>query len=414
MAPLSPAPRMRPLDWGDDEAATRVQQDAASLSLIARDGPMSGHVFGSDGDAITIGRGSGCAVRLALTEISRRHASIRYHAGRYWVEDLQTLNGTKLNHQLIERPTALNQGDRIRVGTQEFEVRFGALANRQMVCDGPNSDGALAVSSSPRASGGVVSPPLRLIVTGAIAVLAVGSGVLLAFAFPRHGRRASAVTAAVQPSPGVTATNDTARPAASTLVPPPAGAATPPAAAPAPARARIEVEGAVALAASEAGSVQWAAARGTPVRAGDELIRFRRSNAAKQRELERLNAELEDDENNPELIRRAHTLAYQVGADGGTATLKSGFDGVVVATLAPGARVQAGVAEVRVARMVRLVVDAGAIVGGGSACRISFLDQKLEADGRRVVSDAGATIELTRFPAALSFENVGRVRAECK
>ncbi|MDB4970202.1 MAG: hypothetical protein JWN44_5891, partial [Myxococcales bacterium] len=33
--------------------------------------------------------------------------------------------------------------------------------------------------------------------------------------------------------------------------------------------------------------------------------------------------------------------------------------------------------------------------------------------GRRVVGTVGATIELTRFSAKLSFEHVGRVRADC-
>src|SRR5207302_5679276 len=97
----------------------------------------------------------------------------------------------------------------------------------------------------------------------------------------------------------------------------------------APARARIEVDGTVALAASDSGSVQWAAARGTPVRSGDDLVRFRRNNAARNRELERINAQLEDDESNPELIRRAHRLAYEDAADRAPATLKSGFDGVI-------------------------------------------------------------------------------------
>src|SRR5215475_712512 len=110
MARLPPVPRGTGLDWGDDEAATRVQRDAASLSLIAREGPMAGHIFGTDGHSITIGRGSSCAVRLALSEISRRHATIRYHAGRYWVEDLQTLNGTRVNEALIDGPAALKQG----------------------------------------------------------------------------------------------------------------------------------------------------------------------------------------------------------------------------------------------------------------------------------------------------------------
>ena len=57
---------------------------------------------------------------------------------------------------------------------------------------------------------------------------------------------------------------------------------------------------------------------------------------------------------------------------------------------------------------------AGAVHGAGSACRVSFLDQGLKGEGRRVVGAAGATIELTRFSENLSFETVGRVLADCQ
>jgi FHA domain len=404
MARLPPALRGRPLDWGDDEAATRVQQDAASLSLVAREGPMAGHIFGTDGHAITIGRGSGCAVRLALSEISRQHAIVRYRAGRYWVEDLQTLNGTRVNQQLIDGPTPLKQGDRIRVGAQEFEVRFDALANREVVWDGPHSDVPVSVSTpspSPRASREPVRATLSPLTLGAVAVLAITTGVLIAFAIPRQRSRTLAAPMRVPPpAPAATAANDAVRP------PPPPAASTPIA-------AHIEMDGAVALTAPEAGTVRWAAARGTPVRSGDDLVRFRRHNVATQRELDRINARLEDDESNPELIRRAHALADELMTTPGTAKIKSDLDGVVIASSAKDAHLRPGVAAVRVARSVRLVVEPSLVVGDGSACRVSFVDQRLEIEGRRVVGMPGS-IELSRFPETLSFDDVGRVRVDCK
>jgi FHA domain len=411
MARLPPALRGKPLDWGDDEAATRVQGDVPALSLVAREGPMAGHVFGSDGDAITIGRGSSCAIRLALSEISRRHAIVRYHAGRYWVEDLGTLNGTRLNEQLIDGPTPLQQGDRIRVAAQTFEVRFDVRANRQLVYDGPASE-AMSLSPASAANRAAFRPPLGPLGFGAVALLAITTGALLAFAVTRQSRRAAMAAQAMHAS--ASGAHEATR-AAAAGVPPtaPSSVATAPGAA--PVRARIEVDGAVALVARDGGSVQWAAARGTPVREGDELVRIRRDNAAKQRELDRINGQLEDDDSNPKLIRRAHELADELASEPGTATIKSDFDGVVVTVPARGARLLpgGGGGEVRVARRVRLVLDLSAIMGGGSACRVMFIDQQLEAEGRRVVGGVGATIELTRFSPKLSFEQVGRVRADC-
>jgi len=43
-----------------------------------------------------------------------------------------------------------------------------------------------------------------------------------------------------------------------------------------------------------------------------------------------------------------------------------------------------------------------------------LLDQELEATGRRVGVGIGGAIEVTRFPAAMAFERLGRVRAECR
>jgi hypothetical protein len=37
----------------------------------------------------------------------------------------------------------------------------------------------------------------------------------------------------------------------------------------------------------------------------------------------------------------------------------------------------------------------------------------MAAEGRRVVGGSAATIELTRFPAELSLDDIGRVRADC-
>jgi hypothetical protein len=406
MARLPTSLRGKALDWGDDEAATRVQRDAASLSLIARAGPMEGHIFGTDGHPITIGRGSSCGVRLALSEISRRHATIRYLKGRYWVEDLQTLNGTRVNEQLIDGPTPLQHGDRIRISVQEFEVRLEALPNRQVVHDGPNSEALpLGQGASPSQPNRLPMPtrvlPLGPVGMGLVAVLAISTGVLLAFALTRESRRAQV---RVQPSASApVAAPSSGAPASA----PAAASATRPTV---PVRTRVDIEGTIALAAPEAGTVQWAAARGVPVHAGEDVVRFRRSNVAKQKELDHINEQLEDDDSNPELIRRAHALADELEQTPSVASVKTTFDGLVLASLPPKSKLQPGVGGVRVAHSVRVVLDAGAITGGGSACRVAFLDQGLVAEGRPV---GGATIELTRFPAKLALESVGRVRADC-
>ena len=72
-----------------------------------------------------IGRISGAA-DLVLPwneEASRQHCAILYAYGAFFLEDLQSSNGTFVNEQPAER-TRLRTGDQIRIGSQVLVFRF--------------------------------------------------------------------------------------------------------------------------------------------------------------------------------------------------------------------------------------------------------------------------------------------------
>ena len=69
-----------------------------------------------DGDEILIGRHPDCGVQLESNAVSRRHARVFVHDGRYAIEDLGSGNGTSVNGQRIECVTPLNSQDRIKLG----------------------------------------------------------------------------------------------------------------------------------------------------------------------------------------------------------------------------------------------------------------------------------------------------------
>jgi len=54
-------------------------------------------------DVFRIGRDESCEVRLDDPLISRRHAEIRFEHGRWWVIDLESRNGTRLDGRLVQR-----------------------------------------------------------------------------------------------------------------------------------------------------------------------------------------------------------------------------------------------------------------------------------------------------------------------
>lgn len=72
----------------------------------------------------SLGRSGGSSLRLAEKAISGRHVVIRYAAGRWFLQDQNSALGTFVNGRRVAA-TALNNGDRIRIGAAEFEFRNG-------------------------------------------------------------------------------------------------------------------------------------------------------------------------------------------------------------------------------------------------------------------------------------------------
>lgn len=69
-----------------------------------------------------IGRGAGCAITLDDALVSRQHARLRVHGDAVTVCDLGSRNGVLVNGRRIDRETPLSRGDRVVVGTVEFEL----------------------------------------------------------------------------------------------------------------------------------------------------------------------------------------------------------------------------------------------------------------------------------------------------
>ena len=67
-----------------------------------------------------IGRSSDCHVTIEDPLVSRQHARIVIDGESALLHDLGSRNGVKLNGHGIRGPTPLNDGDRLRVGTQEL------------------------------------------------------------------------------------------------------------------------------------------------------------------------------------------------------------------------------------------------------------------------------------------------------
>jgi DNA-binding winged helix-turn-helix (wHTH) protein len=70
----------------------------------------------AEGDNL-LGRDEDCVVALPSGKVSRRHARIRLTKGEALLEDLGSKNGTYVGDRRVEAPTALADGDEIRLGS---------------------------------------------------------------------------------------------------------------------------------------------------------------------------------------------------------------------------------------------------------------------------------------------------------
>ena len=86
-------------------------------------------VAGSTGDELVVtapielGRDSSAGLPLAADdEISRRHARISPTPGGILVEDLNSVNGTYVDGRMIDGPTLVGPGGRLRIGATTLEL----------------------------------------------------------------------------------------------------------------------------------------------------------------------------------------------------------------------------------------------------------------------------------------------------
>lgn len=108
--------------------------------LIVREGMSRvGQEFLLTGDVTTLGRAASCQVVIDHDFASRRHAQIIRRDELYWLRDLGSKNGTRLDNEPVTEETPLADGAEIRIGPVLF--RF---VDPQATCTLPDLAGVMA------------------------------------------------------------------------------------------------------------------------------------------------------------------------------------------------------------------------------------------------------------------------------
>ena len=108
---------------GDSAALGRALPSnvRAGASIRVMKGFYEGLELPMDQDWIVVGRGRSADVVLADTTISRAHAAIGFNGEAFYVQDLGSTNGTRVNGERAPQ-AELHDGDEIRLGKLQLRI----------------------------------------------------------------------------------------------------------------------------------------------------------------------------------------------------------------------------------------------------------------------------------------------------
>ncbi|HEX2997968.1 MAG TPA: FHA domain-containing protein [Anaerolineales bacterium] len=72
---------------------------------------------------IMIGRDPNCDINLIDEAVSAHHARLAHHHGQWWLEDLNSTNGTFLNREKLTTAAVVITGDQFKCGNTVFGIR---------------------------------------------------------------------------------------------------------------------------------------------------------------------------------------------------------------------------------------------------------------------------------------------------
>jgi pSer/pThr/pTyr-binding forkhead associated (FHA) protein len=75
---------------------------------------------------IILGRDTHSDLSVMDEAMSAHHARVTYHHGQWWLEDLNSTNGTFLNQERLATPAVIITGDEFKCGNTHFSIRIDA------------------------------------------------------------------------------------------------------------------------------------------------------------------------------------------------------------------------------------------------------------------------------------------------
>jgi pSer/pThr/pTyr-binding forkhead associated (FHA) protein len=103
-----------------DKLATQ-KKPAITLSITTEQGQESKRQFSQP--QIMIGRDTKCDIAVMDEALSAHHARLTHHHGQWWLEDLNSTNGTLLNREKLTTAAVVITGDHFKCGNTDFSIQ---------------------------------------------------------------------------------------------------------------------------------------------------------------------------------------------------------------------------------------------------------------------------------------------------
>lgn len=116
--------------WRDlkNQAQMLAKQKAPAIRVSLLDDNKKPEEVRFTSPEVVIGRHPSCEWVIDNDTVSSRHARMAYHHDQWWLEDLDSRNGTFLNGTALDAPVVLASQDQVRCGQVNFAIALDELA----------------------------------------------------------------------------------------------------------------------------------------------------------------------------------------------------------------------------------------------------------------------------------------------
>lgn len=113
--------------WRDFRTVQLSSEAVPHASLEVSEGPDPGRTYPLS-EVNLIGRAVDNTICIREDTVSTYHARLSFVGGQWWLEDLGSKNGTRVNDIVVEAPLVITYGDQIHFGGVRVLLLAGNLA----------------------------------------------------------------------------------------------------------------------------------------------------------------------------------------------------------------------------------------------------------------------------------------------